>query len=59
MNLVKRWAFAPLVVICLVMLGGSVSHRLGHSLLVGNIVGLVVAIPVSMVIAHRRRLRTM
>lgn len=59
MEIVKRWAFVPLLVLVLVVLGGSIASKTGHSLTTGNIAGLIAAIPLAVVIAHRRRVRGM
>jgi len=56
MALVKRWAFLPLLAIVLAAIGGGVAAKQGHSLLIGNVIGLVVAVPIGFVIARRRRL---
>ena len=57
MTHVKRWAFLPLLLLALISLGGGVAARTGHALWSGNVIGLLVAIPVALVIVHRRRLR--
>ena len=52
---VKRWAFVPLLVIVLAVIGGSVARSGGHSLTLGNVIGVVVAVPVALYVDRRRR----
>jgi hypothetical protein len=54
---VKRWAFVPLLLIVLAMVGGIIAQNSGHGLTAGNVAGVVVAVPAAIVIARRRRSR--
>jgi hypothetical protein len=56
-DVVKRWAFVPLLVPVCAIVGGSLASGGGHSETAGNIVGILVALPAALLIDRRRARR--